>query len=203
MAEIYHSLGILSKGHLIEVERADLVAGYVGQTAIKTREKIDEALGGVLFIDEAYTLSKNNDDDYGQEAIDTLLKAMEDNRSDLIVIVAGYSDEMEAFINSNPGLRSRFNKYISFNDYSVDEMCDIFKNLCKEYGFICDEKCDDRLVELFSIIKNDKKRFANGRSVRNIFEQAMTNQANRISHSLNLIEEDDLMSFCVEDFMYE
>ncbi|MEF9880510.1 MAG: AAA family ATPase, partial [Clostridia bacterium] len=122
MARIYRSLGILSKGHLVEVDRGGLVAGFVGQTAIKTGEVIQKALGGVLFIDEAYALTNHGGNDYGQEAVDTLLKAMEDHREDLIVIVAGYVELMEEFIHSNPGLESRFNRFLNFEDYTVQEM---------------------------------------------------------------------------------
>ena len=137
MARVYHSLGILSKGHLVEVDRSGLVAGYVGQTAIKTASVIERAKGGVLFIDEAYSLSSGKaENDFGLEAIETLLKAMEDNRDDLIVIVAGYTDLMEEFINSNPGLSSRFNRYLYFDDYTVDEMLDIFELQCEKNCYV-------------------------------------------------------------------
>ena len=132
MARIYRSLGILSKGQLVEVDRSGLVAGYVGQTAIKTGKVIEKALGGVLFIDEAYALNGKGDNDFGQEAIDTLLKAMEDHRDDLVVIVAGYDGLMEKFIQSNPGLESRFNRYLHFDDYTLDEMLEIFKMQCRK-----------------------------------------------------------------------
>ncbi len=131
MSRIYHSLGILSKGHLIEVDWGGLVAGYVGQTAIKTGEVIQKALGGVLFIDEAYALTTRGPQDYGQEAVETLLKAMEDHREDLVVIVAGYVDLMNDFVHSNPGLESRFNRFLYFPDYTVDEMLAIFDMRCK------------------------------------------------------------------------
>ena len=126
LARIYKQIGVLSKGHLIETDRSGLVGGYVGQTALKVQDLVDEAMGGILFIDEAYTLSAPGGNDFGQEAIDTLLKSMEDNRDDLIVIVAGYTNRMEGFLNSNPGLRSRFNKYIEFTDYNGAELMDIF-----------------------------------------------------------------------------
>ena len=142
MAKIYHSLGILSKGHLVEVDRSGLVGGYVGQTAIKVQEVIQKSLGGVLFIDEAYSLTANkSENDYGYEAVDTLLKGMEDHRDDLIVIVAGYPELMEEFLNSNPGLRSRFNKFINFIDYSPEELSLIFSNMCVDSGYIADEEC--------------------------------------------------------------
>ena len=130
MARIYRPLGILSKGQLVEVDRSGLVAGYVGQTAIKTQKAIEKAMGGVLFIDEAYALNGKSENDFGQEAIDTVLKAMEDHRDDLVVIVAGYTDLMEKFIHSNPGLESRFNRFLLFPDYTTDEMMAIFKMRC-------------------------------------------------------------------------
>ena len=136
LAKIYHAMGILSKGQLVEVDRSGLVAGYVGQTAIKVQEVVQSALGGILFIDEAYTLtSSDSGNDYGQEAVDILLKAMEDNREDFIVIVAGYPALMQRFIDSNPGLRSRFNKYIDFVDYTVPELLQIFVVMCENNGY--------------------------------------------------------------------
>ena len=134
MARIYKSLGILKKGHLVEVDRGGLVAGYVGQTAIKTAEVIKSALDGVLFIDEAYALTNRGENDFGKEAVETLLKMMEDNRDRLVVIVAGYVDEMETFVHSNPGLESRFNRFWNFPDYSVEEMLAIFDMRCGKSG---------------------------------------------------------------------
>ena len=192
LADIYRDIGILSKGQLVEVDRAGLVAGYVGQTAIKTQEKINEALGGILFIDEAYTLVKDGQD-FGQEAIDTLLKAMEDNRDDFIVIVAGYTDLMQNFINSNPGLKSRFNKYIDFPDYSADELVEIFYSMCNEYQYTLTSNADKILREkLFDMEKNKDDNFANARDVRNLFEKVITNQATRLSYdtSENIMEID-------------
>ena len=132
MARIYRSLDILSRGQLVEVDRSGLVAGYVGQTAIKTQKVIEKAMGGVLFIDEAYALNGRSENDFGQEAIDTILKAMEDHRDDLVVIVAGYTDLMDRFIHSNPGLESRFNRFLLFDDYTTDEMVEIFRMQCKK-----------------------------------------------------------------------
>ena len=126
LSKIYNKIGILSKGHLVETDRSGLVGGYVGQTAIKTQDVIKSAMGGILFIDEAYSLATSSENDYGKEAIDTILKAMEDNRDDLIVIVAGYTQLMDNFLHSNPGLESRFNKFIEFKDYDADELYDIF-----------------------------------------------------------------------------
>ena len=132
MARIYRSLDILSRGQLVEVDRSGLVAGYVGQTALKTQKVIEKAMGGVLFIDEAYALNGKSENDFGQEAIDTVLKAMEDHRDDLVVIVAGYTDLMDKFIHSNPGLESRFNRFLLFEDYTADEMVQIFDMQCKK-----------------------------------------------------------------------
>ncbi len=200
LSEIYHELGILSKGHLVEVDRAGLVAGYVGQTAIKTQEKIAEAKGGILFIDEAYTLVKDGQD-YGQEAIDTILKAMEDYRDDLIIIVAGYTDLMENFLNSNPGLRSRFNKFIEFSDYNSTELYEIMDSLCAQNGFILDEGCKNYLKNLFIELYDSRdKNFGNGRTVRNIFEKAITNQANRIASQISSLSDDELMTLIRDDF---
>lgn len=180
IGKIYKQIGVLSKGQLIEVDRSSLVAGYVGQTAIKTMEKIKEAKGGVLFIDEAYSLNKG-ENDYGQESIDTILKAMEDYRDDFVVIVAGHRDLMEKFINSNPGLKSRFNKYIQFDDYNEDELVQIFCSMCKKHGYII---MNDALSEVRSKIKhmlqNKDENFANARDIRNLFEVIITNQANRV-----------------------
>ena len=200
LAEVYHELGVLSRGHLVEVDRAGLVAGYVGQTAIKTQEKIDEARGGILFIDEAYTLAKDGQD-FGQEAIDTLLKAMEDNRGDLIVIVAGYSDRMEDFLNSNPGLRSRFNKFVEFKDYNPNELYEIFQSLCEQNGFAYDDASEQYLRDFFGkLYENREENFANGRTVRNFFENVMSRQADRIATELDSLTDAELMEFTIEDF---
>jgi SpoVK/Ycf46/Vps4 family AAA+-type ATPase len=181
LSKIYASMGVLSKGHLIETDRQGLVAEYVGQTATKTREIVEQAIGGVLFIDEAYSLSNKGSNDYGHEAIEILLKMMEDNRNDLIVIVAGYKHEMFSFLETNPGLKSRFKKVIEFNDFSIDELCDIFNLFCKKHHYILD---DDANIVLREIIKKlyekNKNNFGNARTVRNLFEKAIQQQANRI-----------------------
>ena len=183
LAGIYKSLGVLSKGQLVEVDRSGLVSGYVGQTAIKTKEVIDSAMGGVLFIDEAYALTANTGKgDFGQEAVNTLLKAMEDNRDDLIVIVAGYSDLMMEFLDSNPGLRSRFNKIITFEDYMPDELLDIFKSICTKSGMQITKEAEDAVLQFFiERCGMNLKTFANVRDIRNFYERAITNQANRLS----------------------
>lgn len=182
LAEIYRGLGVLERGHLVEVDRSNLVVGYIGQTATKTAEVIEEALGGILFIDEAYTLSSGkSENDFGQEAIDTLLKAMEDHRDDLIVIVAGYPDLMEEFLNSNPGLRSRFNKYIFFEDYSGDELLSIFKSMCEKQDYRLTEESEAYAYEFFKERSAlHLENFANARDVRNYLEKAISNQATRI-----------------------
>ena len=181
LARLYKEIGVLSKGQLVEVDRSGLVAGYVGQTAIKTQEKIKEAMGGILFIDEAYALAKEGND-FGQEAIDTILKAMEDNRKDFIVIVAGYTGPMEKFINSNPGLKSRFNKYLNFPDYSADELKQIFRQQCSRYNYKLTEEAEkaiDAIIE--DKEKNKDDNFANAREMRNLFEAIITNQASRVA----------------------
>ena len=190
LAKLYNQIGILSKGQLIEVDRSGLVAGYVGQTALKTQEQIQNALGGVLFIDEAYTLAARNED-FGQEAIDTILKAMEDHRDDLIVIVAGYTEPIEIFINSNPGLKSRFNKYIEFPDYSIEELMAIFDLNCRKYDYIIEESARNHVREKLSLLKlSSPENFANARAVRNLFEEIITNQAGRIAAMKNPSVED-------------
>ncbi len=182
LAKIYNQIGVLSKGHLVEVDRSGLVGGYVGQTAIKTDEVIKRALGGVLFIDEAYSLTPENMvNDYGAEAIDTIVKAMEDNRDDLVVIVAGYPDLMKRFLASNPGLKSRFNKFIHFRDYTADELTQIFGIFCKRHGYRASLPAIDYVRNHFNERCNEKEEnFANAREVRNLFEYALSRQANRV-----------------------
>ncbi|MBR4751866.1 MAG: leucine-rich repeat protein [Thermoguttaceae bacterium] len=202
LAKIYKELGVLSKGHLVEVDRSGLVGGYLGQTPLKTQERIEEALGGVLFIDEAYSLVKDYlGEDYGQEAIDTLLKAMEDHRDDLVVIVAGYVDLMEKFLDSNPGLRSRFNTFIKFDDYTADELYQIFSFLCQQNGFSYGDDCKEYLNRLFTAVyaMRNSKSFANGRTVRNYFEKVIAQQANRLGSNVGNIEDSMLMQFTLDD----
>lgn len=198
IAKIYKQIGVLSKGQLVEVDRSGLVAGYVGQTAIKTQEQIKKAMGGVLFIDEAYSLAQK-DDAFGQEAIDTILKAMEDNRDDLVVIVAGYTGPMKKFINSNPGLKSRFNKYIEFPDYSVDELEEIFNMNCNKYDYKVEEDVKHQIRALITSRKMGSiDNFANAREIRNLFEEIITNQARRVS-TLEEPSNEDMMTICLED----
>lgn len=198
MARIYKSLGILSKGQLVEVDRSGLVAGYVGQTAIKTSEVIEKAKGGVLFVDEAYALTNRGGNDYGQEAVDTLLKAMEDNREDLIVIVAGYVELMEEFIHSNPGLESRFNRFLHFPDYSLDEMMAIFDMRCSQSGYTLAEDARPILRDVIKLESMDVKGFGNARGIRNLFERTVTAQANRLAADPDITKE-DLMTFTADD----
>lgn len=198
LARIYKKIGILSKGQLVETDRSGLVAGYVGQTALKTQEQIKKAEGGVLFIDEAYSLSQR-DDPFGQEAIDTILKAMEDKRDDLVVIAAGYTEPMKKFIDSNPGLRSRFNKYMEFPDYTVDEMMQIFDLDCRKYDYVLDEDVRKHVREMITLRRMKRaENFANGREVRNIFEDIVTNQARRIAAMENPTH-DDLVRITLDD----
>ena len=200
MARVYHSLGILSKGQLVEVDRSGLVAGYVGQTAIKTRKVIDSALGGVLFIDEAYALNGGGANDFGQEAIDTLLKAMEDHRDDLVVIVAGYDGLMDEFIHSNPGLESRFNRFLHFADYTAEELLAIFRMQCEKGCYILEPEAEAPLRSLLERRMADAASFGNARGVRNLFEQILVCQANRLAGQETVTRE-DLMQITVRDVL--
>ena len=192
LAKVYHELGILKTGQLVEVDRSGLVAGYIGQTAIKTKEVIESAMGGVLFIDEAYTLSaKRGEGDFGQEAIDTILKYMEDRRDEFIVIVAGYPDLMEEFLNSNPGLRSRFNKFIHFPDYTAEELEAIFESTAHKNGYSIAEDVGPWLIEYYSDkLAIQEPNFANARDVRNLFEKAVTRQAGRLADKKDVTKEE-------------
>lgn len=190
IAEIYKELGILSKGHLVETDRSGLVAEYVGQTAVKTNKIIDSALDGVLFIDEAYSLVTGSGNDYGLEAISTLLKRMEDDRDRLVVVLAGYGAEMKTFIDSNPGLQSRFNRYIHFNDYSIDELIDIFKlNVSKHDYTLSDEVADILRTYIDNAVANKDKYFGNARFIRNLFEKTLENQATRLASQGEITKE--------------
>ncbi|MFZ2305502.1 MAG: AAA family ATPase [Streptococcus suis] len=182
VGHMYKAIGLLSKGQFIEASRTDLIAEYQGQTAIKVKRLINRAKGGVLFIDEAYSITENNHtDSYGKESLTELTKALEDYRDDLVVIVAGYTDLMEQFFESNPGLKSRFNSFIFFEDYSIDELVKIFKNICEESDYSVDEVMIEK-VRLWLQNKLDEKNgnFANGRVVRNLFDDITMNQAKRL-----------------------
>lgn len=199
LAKLYQKIGVLSSGHLVEVDRSRLVAGFLGQTAIKTAEVIEEAMGGVLFIDEAYSLASDEQDGYGKECIATILKAMEDHRDDLVVIVAGYDDLMHKFIDSNPGLKSRFNKYFNFPDYTGEEMEKIFLLQCKNNGYKIGPDAQAMLRAHFDRMYAQRDdNFGNGRDVRNLFENIINAQANRLVSDPDLTTE-ELLELTAED----
>ena len=199
MARIYRSLDILSRGQLVEVDRSGLVAGYVGQTVIKTQKVIEKAMGGVLFIDEAYALNGRSENDFGQEAIDTILKAMEDHRDDLVVIVAGYTDLMDRFIHSNPGLESRFNRFLLFDDYTTDEMVEIFRMQCKKGCYQLTEEAQP-LIRDYIAEESADDSFGNARGVRNLFEHVLVAQNNRLA-TMEKITREDLMTITADDVL--
>ena len=201
LAKIYKAMGLLSKGHLTETDRAGLVGGYVGQTALKVADVVKKAIGGVLFIDEAYSLTVGRgENDYGFEAVDTLLKYMEDNRDDLIVIVAGYPKPMEEFLNSNPGLKSRFNKFLYFDDYSPRELVDILKLNASNSGLSLSRRAEKFVSEFFTArCENRPENYANARDARNFLEKALVNQANRLA-VLEQITDRQLCTLEKEDF---
>ena len=202
VADIYKNLGVLKKGHLVETDRAGLVAEYVGQTAVKTNKIIDSALDGVLFIDEAYSLVGGSESDYGKEAIATLLKRMEDDRERLVVILAGYTNDMKRFIDSNPGLQSRFNRYIEFPDYTAEELLQIFEVNMRKYDYHFGEGAKEVLQQyLENAVAHKDANFGNGRFVRNIFEKTLERQANRLASESNLTTE-RLSAIEKEDLKY-
>jgi len=203
LAGLYAAIGVLSKGQLVEVDRSGLVAGFVGQTALKTQEVIQSALGGVLFIDEAYSLANGSDNDFGQEAIDTILKAMEDHREDLVVIVAGYSEPMDRFINSNPGLQSRFNKYFYFEDYTGEQLMAIFAGMCSKNGYTLTEETRKTAESFFqTLFETRDENFGNARDVRNIFENMVVRQADRLS-TVDAPDKEALMTITPGDLLPE
>lgn len=204
LAKIYHSMGILSNDNVVEVDRSGLVAGYVGQTAIKVQEAVQKAMGGILFVDEAYTLTRGGKEgDYGQEAVDTLLKAMEDHRDKFIVIVAGYPGLMQDFIKSNPGLTSRFNKFIHFEDYSPAELLEIFKGMCKKSGYRLSTAAETLVANLLTTRYEQRTEdFANARDVRNLFEKIIVHQATRLYDNNNPTDE-ELITITGADVMAE
>lgn len=199
IAQIYCALGITKTANFVETDRADLVAGYVGQTAIKTKVVLNKAKDGVLFIDEAYTLANKGENDFGQESIDTLLKVMEDSRENLVVIAAGYDNLMEGFINSNPGLKSRFKTIIKFDDYSPEELFEIFKNFCSQEEYILDDEASKLIKKIiFNMYNNRNEKFGNGREIRNLFENIVTLQSRRVSSIANPTRK-DLMTITYKD----
>ena len=200
VSKIYHGLGVLPTNKYVEVDRGGLVCGYVGQTATRTQEVVEEAMGGVLFIDEAYSLTVNKgENDFGQEAVDTLLKAMEDHRDDLVVIVAGYTGPMNEFLASNPGLRSRFNKFLYFEDYTPDELVEILEGMASKKQYELTPSAKKEALRYFTDrVAKHEENFANAREARNYLEKAITNQAGRVV-KLNKPTKKDLMSLLKED----
>ena len=199
-ARIYHRLAVLPTAQLLEADRSRLVAGYVGQTALKTQKVIEKAMGGVLCIDEAYALNGKSENDFGQEAIDTILKAMEDHRDDLVVIVAGYTELMDRFIHSNPGLESRFNRFLMFEDYTPEQMVAIFKMQCKKGCYVLAEGTEE-LVRDFIAEESADDSFGNARGVRNLFEHILVAQNNRLA-KMEQVTRDDLMQILPDDVLH-
>lgn len=204
MAQILKSLGVLRQGHLIETDRSGLVGQYVGHTEQKTQQVVQQALGGVLFIDEAYALYKGSENDYGQEAIDSLVKLMEDHRHDLVVIVAGYLDEMKEFIDANPGLRSRFNTWVEFQNYELESLDQIFKMLLEKNQYQLNKASEKKLNEVIQqAIDESDRSFGNGRYVRNLFERVLKNQSFRLSHlDLETIDKETLSLILPQDIIH-
>lgn len=199
LAKIYKALKVLSQGHLIETDRSGLIGEYIGQTAIKVNKTIDSAINGVLFIDEAYSIAGETLNDFGKEAVATLIKRMEDDRDKLIVVIAGYTNEMYKFIETNPGFKSRFNRYIDFDDYSPKELQLIFQNLCLKLDYKLTDEAYQKLQLLFEdAYANRDKTFGNGRFVRNIFEKSLERQANRIA-SVALLNKEILSTIIADD----
>ena len=201
LAGLYKAIGVLPKGQLVEVDRSGLVAGFVGQTAIQTQKVIQSAMGGVLFIDEAYALAPGDGgNDFGREAIDTILKAMEDHRDELMVVVAGYAGPMERFLQSNPGLESRFNKYFYFEDYTGPQLNQIFHSLCRKNGYQPDQELEQFTPGFFEeLFANRDDNFGNAREVRNLFERLISAQSDRVA-ALEAPNREDLMAFTLADF---
>ena len=198
VAKIYKHLGVLQRGHLVETDRSGLIAEYAGQTAIKTNKSIDEALDGILFIDEAYALVGEGQDSYGNEAVATLIKRMEDDRGRLVVILAGYSQDMQDFLETNPGFKSRINRYIDFADYESKSMLEIFESLCKKSQYLLGPGVKEKLAAHFeNAYQNRDKTFGNGRFVRNTFEKVLENQANRVSKEKQITRE--MLQLIVEE----
>lgn len=204
VGRMYKEIGVLSKGHFIEVSRTDLIAGYQGQTALKVKKVIQEAKGGVLFIDEAYSLTENsNSDSYGRECLTELTKALEDYRDDLVVIVAGYQEPMKQFFESNPGLKSRFNTFINFDDYTADELVQIFEKICLDEQYIISPELREKLKDKFTNeLENNKENFSNGRCARNYFDDIIMNQAKRLI-SIKNPSVDMLQQLLPEDLISE
>jgi stage V sporulation protein K len=203
LSRLFKEMGVLSKGHLVEVERADLVGEYIGHTAQKTRDHVKKALGGILFIDEAYSLARGGEKDFGKEAIDTMVKAMEDYKNDFILILAGYSDEMEQFMRLNPGLPSRFPIHLTFPDFLLEELMEIAEQMVKERQYRLSFSAKEKLCRhLKKQIELSEQHFGNARHVRNLVEQAIRHQAVRLL-TMRQATKDDLMTLRGEDFQLE
>lgn len=202
VGRIYKKIGLLSKGHFIEVSRTDLIAGYQGQTALKVKNVIEKAKGGVLFIDEAYSITENDhSDSYGRECLTELTKALEDYRDDLVVIVAGYTEPMNKFFESNPGLKSRFNNFIEFEDYSSQELQEILEKMCKQNDYELDKLAKEKIQKyLCDVVQNKDENFANGRMVRNMYDDLVMNHARRVIKIHNP-QKEDLLILLEEDFV--
>lgn len=203
VGRIYKQIGLLSRGHFVEVSRTDLIAGYQGQTALKVKKVIEQAKGGVLFIDEAYSITENDHtDSYGRECLTELTKALEDYREDLVVIVAGYTEPMNQFFESNPGLKSRFNTFIEFDDYSSNELDEILVSMCKNNDYILTDEVKKKIHFYFEQQTSSKdKSFSNGRLVRNLFDDLVMNHARRVINVENPGRE-ELSTIKVEDFAF-
>ena len=201
VGRIYKQIGLLSKGHFIEVSRTDLIAGYQGQTALKVKKVIERAKGGVLFIDEAYSITENDhSDSYGRECLTELTKALEDYRDDLVVIVAGYTEPMNKFFESNPGLKSRFNTFIEFEDYKAEELEEILVSMCEKNDYRLSEELRKSVEAFFeNEISKRNENFANGRLVRNLYDDLVMNHARRVINIAN-VSRDDLSVIIVSDF---
>jgi len=197
LSQIYRAVGVVSKGHLVETDRAELVAGYVGQTALKTRQTLEAALGGMLLIDEAYALARGGENDFGREAIDTLVKFMEDHRDDLAIVAAGYVEEMAELIDTNPGLKSRFTRTINFPDYTTDELVEIFEGLGEKHDYVCSDDAAARVRSLIDL-EPRTRGFGNARFVRNLFETAVAHQAMRVA-PLTDPSDEQLTTFVASD----
>ncbi|WP_445005714.1 AAA family ATPase [Exiguobacterium alkaliphilum] len=203
IGRIYKRIGLLSKGHFVEVSRTDLIAGYQGQTALKVKKVIEQAIGGVLFIDEAYSITENDhSDSYGRECLTELTKALEDHREDLVVIVAGYTEPMNVFFESNPGLKSRFNTFIAFDDYSPDELDKILISMCDNNDYTLDEEAKEKIHLYFEQQTSSKgENFANGRLVRNLYDYLVMNHARRVVNTPNPSSE-ELSTIKLIDFTF-
>ncbi|WP_051287470.1 AAA family ATPase [Paenibacillus taiwanensis] len=204
VAKMFHQLGVISKGHLLEVDRADLVGEYIGHTAQKTREVVKKAMGGVLFVDEAYSLARGGEKDFGKEAIDCLVKLMEDRRNDFILIIAGYPREMNDLLELNTGLPSRFAMHVDFPDYSIDELIKILLKMAFEKEYVIQPSAIDKIKEYIVKEKEIKQNFSNARFIRNMLEKAIRNHAVRLTRkwSSSKINKSNLINLTNEDFHY-